>query len=200
MGRCTTYHIYRWRCIVCNGKFQETLFAAFDKFFPKQVKKANCKLMPRQDWMTKGLVTSCLTKAKLYQKYRQSDKLLDKINYQNFDHQLKKLVRAAEKNYYTEKFKQFSGNSRKTWGLLNTIINKPARVEDSLSLMINGVMSHDMSVIVEKFNDFFVNIGAVLTKSIQNTHTSFDSFLGGNYPNSFALDPTTPDEIIKIAS
>ena len=180
--------------------FQEIYFSVFDKHFPKKTKNHHCKLTPRQTWMTKGLVMSCLKKATLYKKYRQTNKLCDKNIYHSYDKKLKKLVRIAEKNYYSEKLKQFSGNSRKTWNLLNTVINKSAVTQDSMSFMINGSLCTDPSAIVEKLNEFFVNIGAVLSKSIKNATSSFDSCLSGNYPSSLAIDLSTPAEILKIVS
>jgi hypothetical protein len=185
---------------IAMSTFQDIYRSAFEIMFPNKPIRASCKLTPRQNWMTKGLVTSCLKKAALYKKYRLSRQLTDKINYQNFDRKLKKLIKIAEKNYYTEKFNNISGNSRKTWNLLNTVINKPTTFHTQFSFMIDGALSTDPSTIVDKLNEYFVNIGAVLSKSIKHASTPFDSYLPGNYPNSFAVDPTTPAEIITIAS
>ena len=41
---------------------------AFEKNFPKKAIKINHKLIPRQEWMTKGLVKSCFKKSTLYKK------------------------------------------------------------------------------------------------------------------------------------
>ena len=42
---------------------------AFDKFFPEQKFKKPHRITPRHDWMTKGLVKSCILKSKLYRNF-----------------------------------------------------------------------------------------------------------------------------------
>jgi len=58
----------------------------------------------------------------------------------------------------------------------------------------------DKNAIVQKFNDAYVNIGPTLTSRIQPTNTNHKKYLWGNYPDSFALFLTTPQEVIKATN
>ena len=53
---------------------------------------------------------------------------------------------------------------------------------------------------MHKFNDFFVNIGPTLASKIQSTNTNYKGYLCGDYPDSFALFLTTPQEVIKATN
>ena len=53
----------------------------------------------------------------------------------------------------------------------------------------------DKNAIVQKFNDFLVNIGPILA-----TNTNHKEYLSGDYPDSFALFLTTPQEVIKATN
>jgi len=50
---------------------------------------------------------------------------------------------------------------------------------------------------VQKFNDFFVNIGPTLASKIQPTNTNYKEYLCGDYHDSFALFLTTPQEVAE---
>jgi hypothetical protein len=147
--------------------------------------------------MTKGLITSCLKKANLYKKFRQTSDIKDRDAYKKFDRQLKKLLRITEKAYYAEKIKQYAGNSRKLWKLLNLVINNMETTRDLPSVLINGAFSSDTAVIVERLNDFFVNLGPNLAKLIPKVATPVESFLSGNYPHSIAIDLCTAAEVTQ---
>ena len=106
----------------------------------------------------------------------------------------------TEKKYYIDKFQLLSGDIKKTWALLNKVINKNHTVSPTTSFVINGTITTDPVLIAEKLNAFFTTIGAELAKNISTTATSFETFLPNNYPNSLVLDQTTPTEIIAIVT
>ena len=52
-------------------------------------------------------------------------------------------------------------------------------------------------MIANKFNEYFVNVGPNLTKSIKKNDTiKFENYLKGNYPESVFAEPITEYEII----
>ena len=56
----------------------------------------------------------------------------------------------------------------------------------------------DKREIVNRFNEYFVNVGANLAKKITaNTNLSFKSYLKGNYMDSMLLTPVCEQEIKK---
>ena len=52
-------------------------------------------------------------------------------------------------------------------------------------------------MIANKFNEYFVNVGPNLAKSIKKNDTiKFENYLEGNYPESMFAEPVTEYEII----
>ena len=180
--------------------FHTRYVAIFDKCFPEKIIKLSHRLTPRQPWMTKGLVRSCLKKSKLYGIYRRTGFEGDKCKYMAYKKKLEHILNTAEKNYYSEKIKSFSGNLRKTWKLIGDMTGKVQRENIVGSFTFNGITFTDKNEIVEKLNEYFVNIGSQLAASIQPSNMHFSNYLKKNYMNSFVFFPTSAVEVINIAS
>ena len=52
--------------------------------------------------------------------------------------------------------------------------------------------------IANKFNNFFVNVGNTLAKSIPTSHKQPNDYISFNANNTFSLEPVTENEICKI--
>jgi hypothetical protein len=195
-----------YNCITLNNTaaaydcFLSHYKTIFDKCFPEKIMKLSHKLTPRHEWMTKGLVKSCLKKSKLFKKYRKTKAASDKICYLAYKKKLKHLLKVAEKTFYFAKFKSFTGNLRKTWELLSSLTAKTKSECIADSFTVDGCTITDKCEIVEKLNEYFVNIGSRLAASIQPASTHFLKYLNNNYVKSFVLYPTDANEIIRIVS
>jgi len=66
-----------------------------------------------------------------------------------------------------------------------------------LTMVKQSLTKMQFTAIVQKINDFFVNNGPTLASKIQPTNTNYKEYLCGDYPDSFALFLTTPQEVIK---
>ena len=174
--------------------------AICDKYFPERIIKLSNRMTPRNDWMTKGLLKSCIRKSKLYRRFCKNRTKANKDKYTVYRDKLKCLLRKAEKDYYSNKFKSISGNIKGTWKLLNSILNTNQGSEIVNSFTENEVDITDKHEIVEKFNDYFVNIGCRLASAIPKTETHFSAFLNASTCNSFSFFPTDADEVIRIVS
>ena len=71
--------------------------------------------------------------------------------------------------FYNEKFQCISGNIKETWILLKSVLNNKHLSDFTNNLSENGVNILDKRVIVEKFNEYFINIGNPLAAAIPNT-------------------------------
>ena len=67
-------------------------------------------------------------------------------------------------------------------------------------MVVNGVDIVDKNEIVEKFNDYFLNIGSQLAATIPHTSKHYSNYLKANIPSSFCLFPTDASEVIRIVS
>lgn len=131
---------------------------AFNNFFPEKYIKLSRKKVPINEWMTKGLLKSCNTKSKLYKKYKKSKSPIDKEQYIVYRNKLKMLILKTKKNYYFTKFKTFSGSLRHTWKLLGSIVKNKLTLDISKTYLDNDRHLTDKLEIVNKFNEYFVNI------------------------------------------
>lgn len=180
--------------------FYDQYRVIFDKYFPEKIVKQSYRLTPRHEWMTKGLIRSCLKKSKLYKKYLKTGSVLDKNCYMIYRKKLGRLIKAAERRYYFDKLKSYSGDLRKTWKLLNSLTGKTQREDTIDSFVVDGVKIVSKEEIVERLNEYFVNIGSHLAASIKPASTGFRDYLGASYMHSFALYPTSSNEIVSIVS
>ena len=62
------------------------------------------RMTPRHEWMTKGLMKSCVRKSNLYRKYCKNRTKYNKDRYTKYRNKLKNLLLNAEKDFYSEKF------------------------------------------------------------------------------------------------
>ena len=94
--------------------FHETYTSLFQTHFPEKYVGQGQRRTPRREWMTKGLVTSCGKKAKLFLKYLKSGNEIDKAKYLCYQSKLKKLLQTAERKFYSDLFSSALGNMKKT--------------------------------------------------------------------------------------
>ena len=90
---------------------------------------------------------------------------------------LHQLVRISKRRRYKEKFEQTQGNIRKTWNLINEVINKQKTYKNLPNLFIykNNEIT-DPHEIANKFNEYFANGGSKLTEKILPSSLTFESF------------------------
>ena len=104
-----------------------------------------------------------------------------------------KLCRSSKKEYYCNKFIEFSNNGKKTWQTINKVLG---RTYNKISIP-NTFISNDKILtgefeIAEGFNSFFANIGPKLAKDIPQTNSSFADFLSGEVLECFTFQNVTP--------
>jgi len=104
----------------------------------------------------------------------------------------------AEQGYYANKFTQHKSDIKQTWKIIKQVINKHSVSEITTTFKINNHTTTDKAIIVKKFNEYFVNVGPVLAAKIPKSPTNYTSYFHGDYKNSFAVLPATPDEITSL--
>lgn len=103
---------------------------------------------------------------------------------------MRKLLNVTEKTYYYNKSKSLTGDLRNTWKLLNNLTGKVQRENIVNSFTVDGVIITNNAEIVEKLNEYFVDVGSRLAASIQPAVTHFSDYLKKSYRNSLVLYPT----------
>ncbi|XP_065651285.1 uncharacterized protein LOC136079474 [Hydra vulgaris] len=129
----------------------------YDKAFPLKVKVINSKSVV-SPWMTKGLLKSSRKKQKfLFEKTKKRSKV----------------------NYYAKLLEKNKGNPQKTWSVIRDLIGKNKIEKNNLpqKLIIEVKMIYHKEVIIEKLNNFFLDVGPNLAAKIPVGQKKFDSYL-----------------------
>ena len=183
---------------IAYNAFLNKYVELYEIHFPLLTIKRSDKKFPRKQWITPGLIKSCNKKSKLYKQYINNPNEKNEKKFKNYQKNLKKLLIKAEKQYYSQKIKNYGSNLTKLWKTIKTLINKKTPSFSQTTFISNGVEYNNNSSIVEKFNNYFCNIGPTLAASIPPASTSYDAFLSGSYINSFGLIPASCNEILDV--
>lgn len=145
-------------------------------------------------WIT-GRVLADIRKRQSYYLLHKQGKLSDTF-YNRFRNKVTNQIRVSERTYYRGKFEEFKGNARKSWELINSVL-KGGSPTDSFSV-INSVYGNSAKNTAKAFNDYFVDVGRDIAENIDASPTDPLGYLKGNFPQSFRLFETSPDEVVNV--
>ncbi len=183
--------------------------AAFDLFLNKfktlfdKAFKSN-KPQPKRDknsfqpWMTSSLIRACRKKSRLLKIYKKTKTISSRTKYIAYKNILKQSIKHEEIQYYEKEFHLRSKDIRKTWQLINKLINKNPPGNKWGFFNINNSLTSNKQIIATAFNDYFTDLGPNLAKSIpQSSCDSAHSFVSP-ITDSMVVFPTDPAEIKNI--
>ena len=178
-------------------RFYSKFTNLYNKHFP--FRKIKLRYSNRKPWLTEALKQSIRKKNKLYMKYLKIKSAQNESNYKRYKNKLNGLLKIAEKKYFAEKFENNKSNLKKTWSILKGIINKRKnnKTQEKFKLS-DGSITSDKNNISERFNDFFVNIGNTLSRSIANVNKSPTEYMGERLSRTMFLEPVGPQEVDEI--
>ena len=169
---------------------------AYDIFFPK------CKLNQRTSkgqspWITKGLLKSSKKKQRLYEKFLKQRTTKNEERYKKYKNMFNSLKLKAKKAYYSEKIAKSSQNNKQQWNVINKLMGKTQFKNTNLPqrMNIDGESITDKSSIAEKFNEFFVGVGANLASSLHPSSKNYDSFIKNNDTTMGEIKELTDEEL-----
>ena len=87
---------------------------------------------------------------------------------------------------------------KKSWNVIKMVINKRKYRQCCTKFVSNGETLEDGKLIANKFNDFFVNVGSSLAKTIPLSPKNPTDYMMQNIDTIFNINPVTEDEIVKI--
>ena len=140
-----------WSAITCadscaNGfsDFYAIMKNFFNKAFPIcKIKKAYRNRLP---WLNDPLKKMIKLKNKLYVKQSRHDTLHNKTQYLRFKRSLRNAIYSAEKSYYNDLIKSYKGNSKKTWDVIKTVINKKKSACTFPEFFIDGCLVSALAI------------------------------------------------------
>jgi len=109
--------------------FHEKFYQLYELFFPLVKTKFNRNVHKLEQWYTKGLLTSRLTKLKLDKAASRCPTAQNVQRFKQYRCIYNKLLKTAKKLYYEKELVKHKSNLKKTWTLLREAINrKPKKV------------------------------------------------------------------------
>ena len=117
---------------------------------------------------------------------------ISEIRYKSYKNRLTNILQHEETQYYSEKLNSVKGHIKSSWRILKNVINK-----DVNSFTYRGSKITNDDQITNIFNDYFVNVGPSLAKSIGIINKDPADYLNGNYPKTMFLCCTYENEIFN---
>lgn len=179
------------------NKFQKI----YDTVMPPTSKTIKCYSNIYKPWITYAISKSIRRKNRLYKNYLQNRNPQTLSKYKTYKNKLTNIIRAAERNYYHNKFDIAKGNITKTWKLIRELTNPNHAVAQNIPELKTGITTvTDKQNIADTFNEYFINVGRNLAAIIPAVKGDVLSYIKGNFPNSMFTTGTDATEITGIMS
>ena len=105
--------------------------------------------------------------------------------YRKFRNRTRQEIRKSKREYYKNYFETHRSNMKQLWSGIKSIITTKIESHHLISqIRVENVDNDDPKIIVDKFNNFFVNVAESVQKSIPNTPKSHRDYLKSPNPQS----------------
>lgn len=159
----------------------------------------------RKPYINTALMRQVEMKNRLYKSYKnapcnsalKSELYLKYVTERN---KLRNKTKTAKENYYKQQIESHKNNAKATWDLLRQLIferKTAVQPAQKLSLRQDGVLLNDDTLIANRFNEHFINIGR-LTLPQQAILGDFRSFMTRVTENDFRFYRIEEDVIKEI--
>ncbi len=195
-----------------------------------KLEKPRCskRTVQNNSWITPGIIASVNTKHELYNNWKKAskkkcavgpgkdqDRYLNHIcyicmkaslrcqKYKTHRKILKYLIARAKRKYDRDKINDCSGNSKKTWEIINGLRGKRRR-EIKPTFVIDNVKITNRRLIANEFNKYFVSVASTLNQDYTtdglriSTLPYFTDFLPKACPSSIYLSDCFHGEVLDV--
>ena len=118
--------------------------------------------------------------------------------YKIYRNKLHYLLRAAERRHYQNLLYEHKSNVKKSWQILKMVINKKKTSPVCTKFKCNDGIINDKNEISDKFNKFFVNVGASLAAAIAPSNNNPLEYMKNDTSITFQNTPVTEREMENI--
>ena len=170
----------------------------FEKNFPlvrRTVKNNNHVNKPYVDSHLKELIRE---KNKIQKKFSKKP-LTFGTQYKEIRNKVNSLVRKSKNRYYQTQLNNSANDIKKTWNVLNGILNRKNNEKLSCTFKINNETIDDPQIIAQAFNQYYVKAGVNLAESIINDdNINFIDYLGQRSDCELNFGNVTVANILSI--
>lgn len=150
-------------------------------------------------WFNEEIQTAIKTRDYYFYKHRHfPDRTCLKEKYENQDKKVKSLIKSAQNQFYASQFSDTRGNSKKTWGVINSILynkNKSGAAEIESIVTNNSVLMNPQDI-CEHMNSFFAGIGQELAGKLP--HLPIDVSKEHHSNKTMFFRPVSEEEVEKV--
>ena len=179
---------------------------AYEKHIPVKFVRFNKHKHKLNNWITRGIISSIKFRDRLYKRLTDTPSNTPlyhtlKINLSTYNKILKRLIREAKRNYYQSCFKKFQRDIKKTWNMINSVLNKNHHngAEFPKFFCVNNTYIADRKQIADCFNRYFTNIGSELADRIDTPpNKSYKDFLRKPTKKRFTFQVVTSEIVSKV--
>ena len=171
---------------------------------PEKLVKVKTK-KPHEPWITLSIQRSM---RKLKVLYKDTLKLTNSnvttnsvIKYREYRSTLQCLKRHSKVKFYHEQCTTLRGNTKKLWGLINSVIKKTRNKIDCIEyLSLENLRIYESNQIANEMGKYFAEIGKTFANKIDKPENDTNYYLSKIKPNSKSmfLHPTNKMEIKKL--
>ena len=168
--------------------------APIKKLSPREIK------LKSKPWITTDIVKRIKYRDKLFErKKRQPNNEEIKRLYNLFRNRVSRDIKKSKKSHYSNYFNEHKDNIQKIWQGIRSIVNTKSNSKGLSQLDVNGSIINDPKKIANHVNNFFVNVGPDLDKSIPRiNHVSPSNYLKNRVQLNFLIAHVSNDDVIKI--
>ncbi len=177
-----------------------------EKHMPSLKVKFNKHKHKKNKWITKEIILLIQERDNLYKIHKMTDQNSEEYNTQinnlkSMNTNIKKSIRHAKKEYYSNLFNKLKSDIKGTWKIITSILNKTKNKSSFPSFFRdedNRIIT-DKVQIANKFNSFFSTIGSKLARNIKNVdNKSFEEYLKKQINSKFKFHEVDEDSVNKI--
>lgn len=160
--------------------------------------KTNYKLKP---WITNGIIESIKKRDKMKKQLLRNFTNDLKKEYTQYRNRLNKIIKFTKNQYYKNELNKVHGNYKKTWNIINEASNnnKENKQQNYAIESETGELIENKLKIANMFNNFFINVGSNMAKTINNSNIQSNTS-EKKINNSMYLRPVTKEEVIIYIS
>ena len=174
--------------------FQNYINYTYCDCFPLMTKFISNK-RKKKPWITESTMEKIKNKSAYYKQF--SFGIISREVYNRLKNRLNKEIMQDKKAYYKNLFSSSTKNMKKSWKTLHSLLGTNNSKSCTDKIFSSAKNDSDKVQIVNKFNDFFANIGNILADQLPITASS-PLFPSDHVQQSFFIFPPSIDEISKI--
>ena len=140
-------------------------------------------------------------KQKMYHTHFLSNNPRKVIEFKKYANLLAHLKEKTKKEFYRSQFEKCKNNLKTTWKLVGTLVNRKTKGQTIPNkILADNRIYTKQSDIVERFNNYFVNIGPELASKIADNNICPTQFINKSPTSSFNLCPVTEPQVFTLLS